>query len=72
MLEIILAGGWMMAPIILCSVVAAAIVIERFWTLRRSAVIPSGAPRSTWLPSMPAAPVTRTVDCSLFCKTQPT
>ena len=43
MLEIILAGGWMMAPIILCSVVAAAIVIERFWTLRPSRVVPAGA-----------------------------
>ncbi len=40
MLEFIRAGGWLMAPIILCSVLAMAIVLERFWTLRRSKVIP--------------------------------
>ena len=40
MLEIILAGGWLMAPILLCSTLAVAIIIERFWTLRRSKVMP--------------------------------
>jgi biopolymer transport protein ExbB len=42
MLEILLAGGWMMWPIVLCSIVALAIVIERFWTLRASNVVPKG------------------------------
>jgi len=41
-LEIILAGGWLMAPILLCSTLAVAIIIERFWTLRRSKVLPDG------------------------------
>jgi biopolymer transport protein ExbB len=41
-LEIILAGGWLMAPILLCSTLAVAIIIERFWTLRKSKVIPDG------------------------------
>jgi biopolymer transport protein ExbB len=41
-LEIILAGGWLMAPILLCSTLAVAIIIERFWTLRSSKVIPEG------------------------------
>lgn len=41
MLEILLAGGWMMFPLVLCSVVAVAIVIERFWTLRKKNVIPN-------------------------------
>lgn len=41
MLEFIKAGGWIMAPIILCSVLALAIVLERFWTLRRSKVVPA-------------------------------
>jgi len=41
-LEIILAGGWLMVPILLCSTLAVAIVIERFWTLRRSKVLPQG------------------------------
>jgi biopolymer transport protein ExbB len=42
MLEIIVAGGWLMAPILLCSLFAVAIVIERFWTLRRNKVVPDG------------------------------
>jgi biopolymer transport protein ExbB len=42
MLEIILAGGWLMAPILLCSTLAAAIIIERFWSLRRANVVPEG------------------------------
>jgi len=41
-LEIIIAGGWLMAPILLCSTLAVAIIIERFWTLRRSKVTPEG------------------------------
>ncbi len=42
MLEFLKAGGWVMWPIIGLSVLAMAIVIERFWTLRRSAVLPAG------------------------------
>lgn len=42
MLEIILAGGWLMAPILLCSTLSVAIIIERFWTLRKSKVTPQG------------------------------
>lgn len=42
MLEIIIAGGWLMAPILLCSTLAVAIIIERFWTLRKSKVTPAG------------------------------
>jgi biopolymer transport protein ExbB len=41
-LEIILAGGWLMVPILLCSTLSVAIIIERFWTLRRSKVTPKG------------------------------
>jgi len=41
-LEIIIAGGWLMAPILICSIFSVAIIIERFWTLRRSRVIPDG------------------------------
>lgn len=42
MLEIILAGGWLMVPILLCSTLSVAIIIERFWTLRKSKVTPDG------------------------------
>ncbi|MDE0064524.1 MAG: MotA/TolQ/ExbB proton channel family protein [Gammaproteobacteria bacterium] len=40
MWETVQSGGWLMAPILLGSVVAAAIVIERAWTLRRGRVAP--------------------------------
>lgn len=42
MLEIILAGGWLMAPLILCSILSLTIIAERLWTLRRSKVVPKG------------------------------
>lgn len=41
-LEIIKAGGWPMAPILVASALMLAIVLERFWTLRRSSVAPEG------------------------------
>jgi len=41
MLEIVQAGGWVMLPIIACSIVAAAIVLERLWTLQHKRVLPS-------------------------------
>jgi len=41
-LELIKAGGWVMAPLILLAVVATAIIIERFWSLRRKDVLPPG------------------------------
>jgi biopolymer transport protein ExbB len=41
-LEILMAGGWAMLPILICSAAALAIILERFWSLRRSAVIPPG------------------------------
>ncbi len=40
MFELILAGGWIMAPIILCSILAFTIVAERFWTLREKNIAP--------------------------------
>jgi biopolymer transport protein ExbB len=39
-LEILIAGGWAMVPILLCSAVALAIILERFWSLRRKSVVP--------------------------------
>jgi biopolymer transport protein ExbB len=41
-LEIILAGGWLMAPIIICSILSLTIIGERFWALQRKKVVPSG------------------------------
>ena len=42
MLELIKAGGAVMVPILLLAVLALAIVIERFWSLRRKDVLPPG------------------------------
>lgn len=42
MLDILMAGGWGMLPILLCSAIALAIVLERFWSLRRRYVLPPG------------------------------
>jgi len=40
MLEIVQAGGLLMLPIIACSVIAAAIILERLWTLQEKRVLP--------------------------------
>lgn len=37
-----MAGGWAMLPILICSAVALAIVLERCFTLRRKSVLPPG------------------------------
>lgn len=41
-LELIKAGGWVMLPILTLAVLALAIVVERFWSLRRKEVLPPG------------------------------
>lgn len=48
MLEIVQAGGWLMIPILLCSVVAAAICVERVWTLQRSRIAPHNLLTQVW------------------------
>jgi len=48
MLEIIKAGGWVMVPLILCSIFALAIIAERFWTLRESRVAPKNLVAQVW------------------------
>src|SRR6056297_1752335 len=42
MFEIILAGGWLIAPIVLCSVLSVTIILNRMWMLRRQRVMPVG------------------------------
>jgi biopolymer transport protein ExbB len=46
--EIIRAGGWLMLPIILCSIVAIAIVIERFWSLSATRTTPKHTLAQVW------------------------
>lgn len=42
MWELVKAGGWLMAPIVLCSILALGIMIERFLRLKREAIAPAG------------------------------
>ena len=42
LLELVKTGGWLMWPILLSSVIALGITIERFWTLRKATVAPNG------------------------------
>ena len=48
MYEIIKAGGWLMLPIIAASIVALAIIIERFWTLQKERVSPKYLAAKIW------------------------
>jgi biopolymer transport protein ExbB len=48
MLEIVQAGGWLMLPIIACSVIAAAIILERLWTLQPTRVLPTDLTTEVW------------------------
>lgn len=48
MLELIKAGGWVMLPILLCSIIALAIIIERFWSLQRKRTAPKNLVNQIW------------------------
>ncbi|MFC1589716.1 MotA/TolQ/ExbB proton channel family protein [Pseudomonadota bacterium] len=48
MFEMVKSGGWLMLPIILCSVAAIAIIAERFWSLRMDKVLPKHLVATVW------------------------
>ncbi len=48
MFEIVKSGGWLMVPIILCSIVALAIIGERLWSLQRKRIIPKHLVAQIW------------------------
>jgi biopolymer transport protein ExbB len=48
MWEIVRAGGLFMWPIIMCSVIAAAIILERLWTLQEKRVLPRDLMDRVW------------------------
>ena len=48
MVEIVKSGGYLMAPIIICAIIAMGIVLERFWTLRQKRVIPEDLTSQGW------------------------
>lgn len=48
MWEIVTAGGWLMLPIVACSVIALAIIGERFFSLRNERVLPDNLVADVW------------------------
>ena len=48
MLEIVQAGGWVMLPIIVGSILAFAIILERLWTLQEKRVLPPNLSKEVW------------------------
>lgn len=48
MFELVKAGGFLMWPIIACSIVAMAIIAERLWAYRKSRVIPKNLVAQIW------------------------
>jgi len=46
--ELVQAGGWLMWPIILCSVIAMAIIAERLWAYQAKKVIPANLVAQIW------------------------
>ena len=48
MFELVQAGGWLMIPILLCSIISAAICVERFWTLRTPQIVPKNLLAQVW------------------------
>ena len=48
MIELVREGGWVMLPLILCSVIALGIILERFWSLRVKRVCPEHLLAEVW------------------------
>ncbi|MBI3343821.1 MAG: MotA/TolQ/ExbB proton channel family protein [Gammaproteobacteria bacterium] len=48
MFEIIKAGGWVMWPLILCSIASTAIIMERFWSLQARRICPKHLVAQIW------------------------
>ena len=48
MFEIIKAGGWVMWPLILCSIASTAIILERFWSLQTRRICPKHLVAQIW------------------------
>jgi len=46
--QIVTAGGWLMLPILACSVIAMAIIVERFFMLRKKKVLPANLVVDVW------------------------
>lgn len=49
MFEIVMAGGWVMVPIILCSIAAVSICVERLWSLSPAKIAPANLIAQVWV-----------------------
>lgn len=49
MYEFVVAGGWLMLPILICSIAAGAICVERFWSLSPAKIAPSNLIAQVWI-----------------------
>ncbi|MBD3633916.1 MAG: MotA/TolQ/ExbB proton channel family protein [Methylophaga sp.] len=48
MLELFKAGGWLMIPLFICSVISIAIIAERFWSLQTKRIAPPELVTQIW------------------------
>ena len=48
MFELIRAGGFLMWPILACSIISMAIIAERFWSLRETKIVPTNLVANVW------------------------
>ena len=48
MVEIVKSGGWLMLPIILCAIIAMGVILERYWTLQQTRVLPEDLTSKVW------------------------
>lgn len=48
MYEMVMAGGWMMVPLLLCSVLVVTITAERYWTLNPNKIVPATLLAQIW------------------------
>lgn len=48
MFELVKSGGWLMVPILMCSIISVAIIVERFWSLRMEKVLPRHLVATVW------------------------
>jgi biopolymer transport protein ExbB len=46
--ELVKAGGWLMIPILACSVLAMGIILERLWAYRQKRVLPKNLVAQVW------------------------
>jgi len=47
-LELLMSGGWLMIPIIACSIISLAVIAERFWSLNEKKITPDQLVPSIW------------------------